>query len=71
MDLSKEINKNIYLFNAFRIFNLPITASQRKVRNEFDNVESVKELGGFGSKESLDVYNNLPFPINPKPNFID
>ena len=71
MDLSNEINEDIYLHNGFRIFNLPINASQRKVKNEVDNVESVRQLGGFGPKDSLDVYSNLPFPITPKPNYID
>lgn len=71
MDLSNEINEEIYLHNGFRIFNIPINASQRKVKNEFDNVESVRQLGGFGPKDSLDVYSNLPFPITPKPNYID
>lgn len=72
MDLSNEINgKNIYLQNGFRIFNLPINAKPNKINNEFNKIEAMKDLNDLDNTESLDVYNNLPFPIVPKPNFLD
>lgn len=72
MDLSNEINgKNIYLQNGFRIFNLPINAKPNKINNEFSRIEAMKNLNSLDNTESLDVYNNLAFPIEPKPNFLD
>lgn len=72
MDLSNEINgKNIYLQNGFRIFNLPINAKPNKINNEFSRIEAMKNLNNLDNTESLDVYNNIAFPIEPKPNFLD
>lgn len=72
MDLSNEINgKNIYLQNGFRIFNLPINAKPNKINNEFSRIEAMKNLNSLDNTESLDVYNNIAFPIEPKPNFLD
>lgn len=71
MDLSQEVNQNTYLHNGFRIFNLPITSSQRKVNKEFSKIENMKDLNGWDTREELDIYTNLPFPIIPKPNFIN
>lgn len=72
MDLSNEINgKDIYLQNGFRIFNLPINAKPNKINNEFSRIEAMKNLNNLDNTESLDVYNNLAFPIEPKPNFLD
>ena len=72
MDLSNEINgKNIYLQNGFRIFNMPINAKPNKINNEFSRIEAMKNLNSLDNTESLDVYNNIAFPIEPKPNFLD
>lgn len=72
MDLSKEIDGiRVYSHNGFRIFNLPITAKSNKVNKEFNKVDSARKLNDLDAKESLDIYDNLPFPITPKPNFLD
>lgn len=71
MGLSDEIDYKICLHNGFRLFNLPITAKQRKIRNEFADVQATVQLDRLDNTEGLDVYDNLPFPVRPKPNFLD
>lgn len=73
MDLSKEINgKTIYLQNGFRIFNLPINAKPSKVGSEFNKIEAMINLNDLSKTEPLmDVYQNRPFQISPRPNYLD
>lgn len=73
MDLSKEINgKTIYLQNGFRLFNLPINAKPSKVNSEFNKIEAMINLNDLSKTEPLmDVYQNSPFQISPRPNYLD
>ena len=65
------IDKEIIWHNGFRMFNLPITASRRKISRKFDKIEGMVNLGNKTPHESLPVDDNPAFPITPAPNFLN
>ena len=64
-DIEDAVDVNIYRYNGFRLLDLPITASGKKVKKSFRKIEArykMSENGDIKLKDSL-------LPIIPSPQF--
>ena len=64
-DIEDKVDANIYRHNGFRLLNLPITASGKKVKKSFRKIEAKHKMS-----ENDDItIKDILMPINPSPQF--
>ena len=65
-DIEDTVDVNIYRYNGFRLLDLPITASGKKVKKNFRKIEAKYKMS---ENEDITLKRNILMPISPSPKF--
>ena len=65
-DIVGAVDVNIYRYNGFRLLDLPITASGKKVKKNFRKIEAKYKMS---ENEDITLKRNILMPISPSPKF--
>ena len=65
-DIEDTVDVNIYRYNGFRLLDLPITASGKKVKKSFRKIEAKHKMSGT---EDITLKKDILMPIIPPPKF--
>ena len=65
-DIEDTVDVNIYRHNGFRLLDLPITYSGKKVKKSFRKIEAKYKMS---DSEDIDLKKDMLMPIVPVPKF--
>ena len=65
-DIEDTVDVNIYRHNGFRLLDLPITASGKKVKKSFRKIEAKYKMS---DTDDIDLKKDMLMPIVPAPKF--
>jgi len=65
-DVVDTVDENIYRYNGFRLLDLPITASGKKVKKSFKKIEAKKKMS---DTDEIILKKDILMPIDPSPKF--
>ena len=66
LDIVETVDVNIYRFNGFRLLDLPITASGKKVKKSFKKIEAKRKMS---KDDEITLNREILMPIIPSPKF--
>ena len=67
-EIEDIVDINIYRHNGFRLLNLPITASGKKIKKSFRKIEALNKMS---KNDEINLKKDLLLPITPSPKFKD